>query len=41
MKFDLQQILMQNDFGIVVVMITKIPILHKPNMMKHRHPQPT
>jgi hypothetical protein len=37
MKFDLWQIIIWNDFGIVMLMITKIPILHKPIPMKHCH----
>jgi hypothetical protein len=31
MKFDLWQIILKNDSKIVVVTITKVPILHKPN----------
>jgi hypothetical protein len=37
MEFDLWQIIIQNDFVIVVVMITKISILHKLVPMKHHH----
>jgi hypothetical protein len=36
MKFDLWQIIIiQNDFGILTMAITKISILHKPVPMKH------
>jgi hypothetical protein len=37
MKFDLRQIIIENDFQIVTMMITKIPTLHKPIPMKHCH----
>jgi hypothetical protein len=37
MKFDLWWIIIWNDFGIVTMTITKIPILHKPIPMKHCH----
>jgi hypothetical protein len=35
MEFDLWWIIVRNNFGIVVVTISKIPILHKPVLMKH------
>jgi hypothetical protein len=37
MEFDLWRIIIQNDFVIVVVMITRISILYKLVPMKHPH----
>jgi hypothetical protein len=37
MKFDLWWIIIWNDFGIVIVTITKIAILHKQVPLKHCH----
>jgi hypothetical protein len=35
MEFDLCQIMIQDDYKIILVMIMKIPILHKQILMKH------
>jgi hypothetical protein len=37
LKFDLWWIIIWNDFEIVIVMIAKIPILHKLVLRKHRN----
>jgi len=37
MEVDLWWIIIRHDHGIVVMTITKIPILHKPIPMKHQH----
>jgi hypothetical protein len=37
MEFNLWRIIIRNEYGIIVEMITKIPILRKLIQMKHHH----